>query len=358
MHIAVIGSRSSIHVVRWANALAREGFQITVFSMHQEGEDFDDAVNFVRLPFGNPAGYVLNIPFLKTKIQDLNPDIVHSFYALGHGFLGRMSGGKPHLISVLGSDIFDDIHVRKVYKTITEKNLRSADCVASTSLVMAKEIRKLCGNDFPIKITPFGVDTDQFAWTDRSGRTYDTQPFRFGTVKWLEPKYGVDVLITSFARFMEEMNQPNAELMIVGDGKQRSELEKLASSLGVEEKCKFIGSVSHQNVPFWLEKLDIYMALSQLNSESFGVAILEASSTGLSVIVSDVGGLPEVVQHGHSGFVVQHNNVAEIVKKMKKLYISSSKRLEMGRKGRNLVLNKYKWEQSVDMMIDIYKSII
>jgi len=50
--------------------------------------------------------------------------------------------------------------------------------------------------------------------------------------------------------------------------------------------------------------------------------------------------------------------VAEIVKKMKKLYISSSKRLEMGRKGRNLVLNKYKWEQSVDMMIDIYKSII
>ena len=84
MHIALIGSRSSIHVVRWANSLYKRGNTVVVFTMHDKKEDFADGISVIEMPFKNPYGYLLNIPFLYYKLKSLKPDLVHSFYAFGH----------------------------------------------------------------------------------------------------------------------------------------------------------------------------------------------------------------------------------------------------------------------------------
>ena len=78
MHIAIIGSIFSIHVVRWVNALVNQGFIISLFSMHGIIEEIDPKVRVIKLPFKNPYGYILNVSYLRFKIKELKPDIIHS----------------------------------------------------------------------------------------------------------------------------------------------------------------------------------------------------------------------------------------------------------------------------------------
>lgn len=352
MHIAIIGSIFSIHVVRWVNALVDRGFKITLFSMHNTIEEVDPRVRFIKLPFRNPYGYILNVIYLRFKINELKPDIIHSFYAFGYGFLGRLSGYSPHIISVLGSDIYDDIK-NKVYKKVIIKNIEKADIVCSTSNIMAQQIQNVTKKDLEIRITPFGVDVEKFSVIPES-KDNDYE-LTVGTVKLLEDKYGIDILIKSFALFTKKFSNIKTRLIIVGHGSKRDELILLAKRLNIYEKCEFVGAVKHNEVPYWLNKLDIFLALSRLHSESFGVSVIEAMSCKLPVIVSNVGGLKEVTKNGKTGFIVPNEDPFEAAKKIEYLYKNPEQRNELGENARSEVVLKYSWNQSVQIMSNIYR---
>ena len=104
--------------------------------------------------------------------------------------------------------------------------------------------------------------------------------------------------------------------------------------------------------------MDIYVALSRLDSESFGVAILEASSCELPVVVSSVGGLPEVVEDQKTGFIVPKEDAEAGASAILKLTQDSSLRKQMGREGRKIVLKKYKWSDNVTHMEQVYQQVI
>ncbi|WP_428236164.1 glycosyltransferase [Gracilimonas sp.] len=356
MHIAIIGSRSYIHVIRWANAFVEKGYQVTMYSMHDGWEKINQQVQFVKLPFSNPAGYVLNIPYLRAKIRELEPDIVHSFYAFGHGFLGRYCSQKyPHVVSVLGSDIYDDIYKNRLFKWITVQNILNADAVCSTSHIMAKQIEKECGR-IDINITPFGIDTDQFEPADEAEK--ENTSFIIGTVKWLEHKYGVDILIRAFANFLTKNQNVKTKLLIIGSGAKEYEYKELAKDLGLENHCEFVGMVPHAQVPEWLSKMDVYVALSRMDSESFGVAVLEASATGLPVVVSDAGGLPEIIQNNIQGIVVPKNDAESAAKAFKVYFDDKKLRYLHGKNGIKRVRGSYEWNNSVKVMEQIYKNVL
>ena len=355
MHIAIIGSQSSIHIVRWANALCECGIKVHVFSMHKSIEAFNHKVNIVKLPFRNPYGYLLNIPFLKKELRKINPDLIHSFYAFGHSFLGRMTGFKPHIISVLGSDIFDDTK-NLFFRYITVKNLEKASLLCSTSVVMAQEIKKYV--DRKVEITSFGIDTEQFKPKKKPNPEDGKEEFIIGTVKRLEDKYGIDTLISSFAKFRKRYPDKNMKLYIVGDGSEKKKLQKLAMSLGIESDCRFIGRVPHKEVHRWIQKFDVFAALSRLDSESFGVAILEASSMEVPLIVSKAGGLPEVVVDTETGIIVPKEDIDSAAQAMEKLFLDNSLRIELGKAGRIRVIKCYNWEDSVHKMISLYKTLL
>ncbi|MEP2448786.1 MAG: glycosyltransferase family 4 protein [Balneola sp.] len=355
MHIALIGSRFSIHVVRWANALSKIGIKVTVFTMHEKKEGFVNEVNVISLPFKNPYGYILNIPILNKKLKELEPDLIHSFYAFGHSFLARMTGYKPHVVSVLGSDIYDDPNKNFIYKWVVKKNILSADTICSTSNVMAEKIKEVIGEDREIQITPFGVDIRKFTKIPNL-KDLDYE-LTLGTVKKLEDKYGVDVLIKSFALFVTKFPDLKVRLIIVGDGDKREELISLSKELNVYKKCEFVGSVKHEEVPFWLNKFDIFLALSRLDSESFGVSVIEAMACELPVIVSNVGGLKEVTQNDETGLIVPNEDPVEVSKKVEYLYQNPKQASELGKNARSEVILKYSWKKSVEIMNNIYKSL-
>ncbi|WP_225810103.1 glycosyltransferase [Halomonas lysinitropha] len=111
-------------------------------------------------------------------------------------------------------------------------------------------------------------------------------------------------------------------------------------------------------VPEEMNEFDIYVALSRLDSESFGVAVLEAGAAGLPVVVSDAGGLPEVTLDGVTGVVVPRENAQAASEAIEKLVYDPELRLRMGQAARDHVKRHYSWDVCVSTMTDLYASVI
>ncbi|MDY0404722.1 glycosyltransferase family 4 protein [Virgibacillus sp. 179-BFC.A HS] len=180
-----------------------------------------------------------------------------------------------------------------------------------------------------------------------------------GTVKRMKHIYGIDLLIKSVAKLVKYLQENRyneianrIKLLIVGDGPELTELQQLADEQGIGDITEFVGAVPNEQVPVFINQLDIYCAFSR--SESFGVAVLEASACAVPVVVSNVGGLPEVVQHGKTGYIVDIDVMDEMVEKLFKLVIDKNKRNEFGRNGRSFVQSNYEWDHNVTQMENIY----
>jgi len=133
-------------------------------------------------------------------------------------------------------------------------------------------------------------------------------------------------------------------------------LKSMVEELKIQEDVVFTGYISPDKVQDYHNMLDINVSPSTEDSESFGVAILEASACGKPVIVSNVGGLPEVVDNEKTGFIVENKNANAIAEAIEKLLTDPSLREELGKNGRLKVLNEYNWNDSVNKMNAIYNS--
>jgi glycosyltransferase involved in cell wall biosynthesis len=149
-----------------------------------------------------------------------------------------------------------------------------------------------------------------------------------------------------------------ARLRLVGDGHQTQELQQLAGELHLSKVTEFVGRVPHPQVFEELSKLDIYVALSRLDSESFGVAIIKAGAAGRPVVVSDAGGLPEVVIDQKTGLVVPRENPQAAADALNQLVMNSEQRIQMGEAGKEHVRANYDWSICVHQMLCVYRQTI
>jgi len=145
-------------------------------------------------------------------------------------------------------------------------------------------------------------------------------------------------------------------LLIVGKGSQENILKSLTIKLGIQDDTVFTGFINYDKVPEYHNMLDIGVFASIEDSESFGVAVLEASACAKPVIVSNVGGLPEVVEDGKTGFVVEKQNPEILAKALLNLVDDEELRIQIGQNGRNKVILQYSWTESVNKMLAVYNS--
>lgn len=349
MRIALLGPASSIHLQRWAWALAERGHAVGVFTQHacDRGLLPDRADVFV-LPRRGSLGYFTNAWHARRLLKRWRPDVVNAHYASGYGTTAALCGARPVLLSVWGSDVYEFPYEGRLKGWWLRRNLRHADAIASTSEAMAGQVRSLVPALLDVAITPFGIDTARFAPTPRTA----PRPHGgvvIGTVKSLAPKYGIDVLLRAFAQLVAQLGEEaGLTLELVGDGEQRAELEALVLALGIAPHVHFVGAVPHAEVPRWLNRFDVYVAASRL--ESFGVAVLEASACELPVVVSDAGGLPEVVMDGETGLVVPSEDSAALAAALRRLVDDAGLRRRFGTAGRVHVERKYEWGRCVSVM--------
>lgn len=358
MKIAFLAPAVGIHTVRWVNGLTSRGHEVHLITMHPEGSDKISKKVFIHeLTIRNSLGYYFNAFELKKKLKQINPKLLHVHYASGYGTLSRLSGFSPILLSVWGSDVYLFPKQNKLNQSIIKKNFRKSNYLASTSIDMSKEIKKYTNKE-EIFITPFGVDTNLFYPMEKN----NDSNIVIGMIKRFDKIYGAEYLIKAVKLLLDRLSNEGRHALInrlkvvmIGDGQEIDSLKNLSKNLSIDHFINFIVKVPHSEVPNYLKQIDIFCVPSL--SESFGVAALEASACGKPVIATSVGGLPEVVKDGETGFIIPPANELALSNKLYELILDENLQKKFGVNGRNLVLEKYSWEKSLDIMEEVYKTI-
>gem|GEM_PF-2920661 len=131
----------------------------------------------------------------------------------------------------------------------------------------------------------------------------------------LAPIKGVNTLLLAFKDVI--ITYPNSTLLIIGSGSNKKEYEDFAENLGIKEKVKFLGYVSHDKLPNYYNIADVYVLPSL--REEFSNTIMEAMACGVPVIATDVGGNPYLIKNNKTGFLVPARNPKALSEKI--LYV-------------------------------------
>ncbi len=362
--ILLLADSNSAHTIKWAKALAQHPMDILLLGLAELSHtQFDGIENLsVRslhqlIDYKHQAlskiKYLKALPVVKQCVREFKPDIVHAHYATSYGLLGALSGFHPLIISVWGSDIYEFPTTSFLHKRLLQYNLGKADKILSTSQSMAKETALYTNKN--IDITPFGIDTDIFK-PQKTKTIFHPNDIVIGTIKSLEPVYGIDRLIDVFHNLVQKHPKLPLKLMIVGSGSLEHSLKQQAQDLGIQNRTTFIHHVPHAQVVDYYNMLSIFVALSR--SESFGVSVIEAGACEVPVVVSNVGGLPEVVEDQVNGFVVDGTMPQAAELAIEKLILDTDLRQTMGKRGRQRVQQYYNWQDNVKQMMEIYNETI
>jgi glycosyltransferase involved in cell wall biosynthesis len=198
-----------------------------------------------------------------------------------------------------------------------------------------------------------GVDLERFVRATQQARS---GPPRFAFVGRLVDWKAVDILIEAFAR--AQRAHPML-LDILGDGPERSSLERLASKLGLSEAIRFHGFVPQADLPTRLAPCDALVLPSLL--ECGGAVVLEAMALGLPVIATRWGGPADYLDET-CGILVEPRSpeqlTQDLMEAMVRLAGNEDVRLRLGKEGRRKVEREYDWERKLDRMLQIYDRVI
>ena len=354
MKIVIIGENNSVHIQKWIIAIAgSKDVELHVISFDR-GVKFDGVTyHSLSKMTGTKIDYILNVFRVKGFLKKIKPDLLHAHYATSYGFLASFTNFHPLIITGWGADIFDSPK-NPLMKRLLVDSFKKADAISVLSEITRVEIKKLT-NKF-VHLIPFGVDINKFYPQQLKPENLIT----IGTIRTLSEKYGVEYLIRTFAVVCKK--HQNIQLEIIGDGELRSFLENLTVELGVEKKVIFHGYIN-QNSSFEqyikiLRNFDVFAILSILDSETFGVAAVEASACGIPVVATSVGGLPEVIDSEKTGIIVPPKNVQKTATALDRLISDKNLRIEMGKNGRRKVEKDYYWSVNIEQMINLYSQTI
>ncbi len=354
--ILILADVNSSHTKKWVISLCGN-FDVSLYSLTAPKEPWikNYPVRFKSFEANDDLSkqksdrkklvYYKAIKSLKAFYKDVDPELVHAHYATSYGMLARKLGHNKTIISVWGSDVLEFPNKSILHKFFLKRILKSAAIVCSTSKNMSLALNELGFKN--VLIIPFGIDTNTFNCTTRQNKTYT-----IGTVKALEEVYGIDILLRVYAQY-REISSVSSQLKIFGKGNQLADLKKLASELSIQDVVSFEGFIPHDNIKSAYEKLDVYCAFSR--RESFGVAVLEAQSTELPVLCSNIGGLPEVCDPA-SGALFSLDQFSEAANHLKTLE-NEEIRIEKGKQARQFVCDNYDWSKSVEKMIAVYDKL-
>jgi len=364
--ILIAANLNSVHTIKWVKALSEKGIELILFCLTNYDKNKYNKINNIKIYSTNNKNkihksenkfkklkFIFALPMLKKIIKTEKPDIIHAHYASSYGFICSLTGFKPLIVSVWGSDIYTFPKTSFLAKKIIKFTLKKATRIFSTSNDMAKETNLYTTKN--IDITPFGIDVSSFKKSNKKS-LFKPDDIVIGTIKNLEPVAGIDILIKTFYKLKQSQLKYPIKLLIVGDGSQKENLITLCEKLNIYDDVIFTGSVNYSQINNYLNEIDIYVAPSL--AESFGVAVLEASACELPVVVTNVGGLPEVVIHEQTGFIVEKSNINQMYEAIYKLINDKNLRIHLGKNGKAFIEKQYPWHDNVNKVINIYNELL
>ena len=251
---------------------------------------------------------------LRRMLKESNVDLIHAHAILPVGFAAVLLGREfkiPVSCTVHGSDINVQPWRNRCNRWATKWALARVDRLFSVSWALADKIHSLAGNR-QVDVVYNGADPELFrAAMKAQARTLlglppDSKILLF--VGNLVPIKNVSVLLEAVA----QLSRNDATLCLVGDGELRESLERMAKELGVFERCIFAGRRRHEEIPLWLSAANCLVIPSQM--EGFPTILPEAMLCRVPIVTTAVGGIPEVVSDGTTGFLVKPGDASALAR--------------------------------------------
>jgi N-acetyl-alpha-D-glucosaminyl L-malate synthase BshA len=291
--------------------------------------------------------------------RDHRLDLLHVHYAIPHAIAGllaqQMLGpGAPRLITTLhGTDITLVGQDRSFFE-ITRFSIERSDGVTAVS----EFLKRMTLDEFQvtneIEVIHNFVDMTEYcptrAYKDARAFAAPGEKILVHVSNFRPVKRVVDLI-----RILEKVRKDvPAVLLLVGDGPERASAQTLARRLGLQDHVRFLGR--QDSAEEILACSDVLLLPSEL--ESFGLAALEAMACGLPVVGSDAGGLPEVVHHAETGYLLPVGDIEGMAARTVELLKDDERRRAMGQAGRRRAASLFNAERLVGQYERYYEKVL
>jgi glycosyltransferase involved in cell wall biosynthesis/O-antigen ligase len=310
-----------------------------------------DGVPVVRVPVRGPGSLqsLLFVHGARRELRTLRPDVIHAFdtltpslIALGH----RRAHGTPVVTKLLRSGEIGDLAVL-ARKPLGERRRRAlvegVDRFVAISSDLVDELRRLGVPDDHILHIPNGVDIERFRPRHRQANGDRRSPRVIATGR-LVPEKRLHELAAHWERVRE--CHPTAELVLVGDGPERPKVDGYPGT-------RLLGR--RDDVPDRLREADVYVSAS--SGEGLSNSLLEAMATGLPCVVTDVGGVRDVIVDGVHGFIVDPQDMEALVERVNLLLGAPDRRRSIGRAARRRMTTGWSLDATATALADCYHEL-
>lgn len=343
-----------VHFVSYAQPIRLDRFRERVF-FHE--------VEMAEYPLFEHASYALALAVaLHATARQEGLDIVHVHYAIPHATSAwvaremlRETGEELPMVTTLHGTDITLMGIHPSFHAITRFSiLRSQGLTAVSEWLADRTVRDFGVPRERIEVIPNFIDPDVYR--------PDREPCHRGTLapggEWIlmhvsnfRPVKRVPDCVDILARVRERVP---ARLVLVGDGPERPRVLERAERLGVAEHVLFLGK--HQSVADLLSCADVFLLPSE--SESFGLAALEAMACGAPVVVSRTGGLPEVVEEGRGGHLLEVGDVEGMAAATLGLLLDDTRWEAASAAARERAVTRFSTEQIVPRYEALYERVI
>lgn len=318
---------------------------------------------------GPPYAMALTSKIVKVA-RDSNLELIHCHYAIPHAmaaYMAREIIDIPYAVTLHGSDVHT-LGQDPAYRPVVEHTVENANAVNSVSDFLRREAHEGLGIERDIRVIPNFIDTDRFAPSEgfrlvvKSGcvsvrREEDATEIKPDELVLLHASNfrkvkRVPQLIEIMRKVVD--HHPNTRLVIVGDGPARTEVERKIEELDLCHNVHLLGIRSNMNQI--MSAADIFLQNSTM--EGMPLVLLEAMSSGVPVVTTPAGGIPELVRKGKDGMVTEGFEQEEYANTIIQLVADRSLREKMGKAARKRVEEDFSAERIVPIYENMLESIL
>ncbi len=292
---------------------------------------------------GRALSLVKSLPFVHDDFE-----VVHAHYGYMAVRYGGAAGviGAPLIVSLLGHDItYAGAEHRESYQGL----FATASRFLASSRYLAERAVELGFPAAKITVHYPEVDAGFFGFVDRGARGQG--PCTILSICRLDWTKGLGHALKAVRALLDQ--NVSVTYRIVGEGKSRAEVEQTIKDLRLDQHVVLAGAKDREGCRDELSRADVFLMPSV--TESFGLAAAEAQATGLPVVASNVGGLPEAVQDRETGFLVPANDPEALVGSLRFLVNRPAERLAMGKKARTWAAREFDKDKLTDRLVRIYQ---
>lgn len=289
-----------------------------------------------------------------------NLDLLHVHYAIPHAISGYLAKEilKPKkdvkLVTTLHGTDITLVGLEPSFSHLVKFSIEKSDSVTAVSRYLKEKTLTNYHIEEDIMVIPNFVDTELFKPSESSALRKRFAP-NGEKILIHTSNFRVVKRVADTIRILEQVSKEiPCKLLLVGDGPDRSECERLCRELDLCDKVIFLGKqIALVDI---LNCADVFLIPSQ--SESFGLSALEAMSCGLPVISSSVGGLPELIVHNETGFIAEIGDIDRMAKYTLDLLTNNRKYRLFANNARKRAVEKFDKQIVVPQYEKFYEAVL